>query len=595
MSEVTRPIRVTQLPKAANAAGAEVLVIQNGDVKMMKTSTWQAALKGDKGDPGEATPEVQAVQAKLAELNAIFQRLSELIELHGHRDEIDELLSIKQALVDLADRLLAIDDLHARQELLDRVHASIAAVDIAADPVNLAAILAAPDEADRAEAANTAAQTALSEAVYPKLLRDPLKPLIGSESQALVLDGASGHSASIDLLKGSTAAFYNAGDFTDLLNLTAGTFERRGKDGLWAAGDGNVVHHDEDGNPLGLLLEQTRTNLLTHTSSFSPLAWTPNGAVLESDAYSGPLGANTATKLTSASTGGTGYTQLYQAVTPLANTEYQASILAKADQTDWIYFRTFGFDQLGSHWGAYFNVRTGVVGTLGNPSVKATIEREKDGWWRCIVSQPIGADNSGHLAINLVPGDAAGIFNHPLDGSMSVFISGAQMEAGSTATSPIVNDTSSVVTRPNFDVTIDTTAHPFPWSETEGTILWDVEFLDNAICALWMTGSLQIHRSTSGQVIIYAGGPNGFGPAGTAYAGSHRIALSWKDGQISCTVDGVTRTELVASVPLSFPNSIDLNSRYGVRGNKILKTLSHFPRWMDDDEREAWTNGGDIA
>ena len=188
-------------------------------------------------------------------------------------------------------------------------------------------------------------------------------------------------------------------------------------------------HDPVTGESLGLLIEESRTNLLTYSERFDQ--WNPTNIAVATNATTAPDGASTAAKLSS--TTGT-WASFCQQNFAGSGTRV-LSVFAKAAESSWI--AAGGIGSGGEL--AWFNLSTGLPGAKDPNVLSSSMEAFPDGWYRCSLVcdfqsyggvVPVSGDNS----INIAPvGDG-------------IFIWGAQLEAGSFPTSYIPT-TSSTVTR----------------------------------------------------------------------------------------------------------------------------------------------------
>ena len=202
-----------------------------------------------------------------------------------------------------------------------------------------------------------------------------------------------------------------------------------------------------------LLLESQRTNLIPYSQTFDNSYWEGYASVIANTAIS-PDGTQNADTNRSAgiypSAGGVGSATV-------VNT---ASIFAKANPSG-ASTLSFGMNRYGAGDGitCTFNLTTGTAGTptlSGTASSgSAKIESYGNGWYRCIITC-IASTTAGTLSFNPVN---------------NCYIWGAQLEAGSYATSYIPTTTASV-TR-NAD-SCNKTGISSLIGQTEGTILWDI-------------------------------------------------------------------------------------------------------------------------
>jgi hypothetical protein len=229
---------------------------------------------------------------------------------------------------------------------------------------------------------------------------------------------------------------------------SAGTYV--GSDGLIKTATTNEARFDHDpvtGESLGLLVEESRTNLLLQSEDFST-TWTATRASVSTNAIIAPNGAITADKLIEDnSLNNTHLVVSASGATTVAGLQYVYSVFAKAAERSWILLSP------GGAWGyAWFDVLNGVVGSVvdGGSSPTASIQPVGNGWFRCSIG--VTAVDAKGYQILLATGN--NVVTYTGDGTSGIYLWGAQLEAGSFPTSYIPT-TSSTVTRA-ADVLTDT-------------------------------------------------------------------------------------------------------------------------------------------
>lgn len=174
------------------------------------------------------------------------------------------------------------------------------------------------------------------------------------------------------------------------------------------------------GESLGLLIEQSSTNLLTYSQDFSNAVWTKTNATITTGANIAPDGTQTASKLIeSTSTGGHNVSNL---VTVISATNYTSSIYAKASERGYILM----FDNnLGV--GKYFNLFTGtILGNFGAGPASATITPVGNGWYRCTITNTTTSTNQ--TGVNVYISTDGSSISYTGNGYSGVYLWGAQLE-----------------------------------------------------------------------------------------------------------------------------------------------------------------------
>ena len=168
-----------------------------------------------------------------------------------------------------------------------------------------------------------------------------------------------------------------------------------------------------------LLLEPSRTNLVTNSEYFGASAWTKQEMTIASNSGIAPDGSLSATKVipTTASS-----THQIETGNIISSTQCAFSVFAKADGYD----RFVILDQAVASNGATFYLSTETVVTIGTAT--ATIENYGSGWYRCTII----ANTTGMRIY--IPNSSSAISG---DGTSGVLLWGAQVEAGSYPTSYI--------------------------------------------------------------------------------------------------------------------------------------------------------------
>jgi hypothetical protein len=192
-----------------------------------------------------------------------------------------------------------------------------------------------------------------------------------------------------------------------------------------------------------------RRNLLTFTEQFDNAAWNKSGVTVTANAAVAPDGTATANRLVEASTNEAHF--INQPLPPVTDIGVVGSVFARADTRDHI---TLHFSGSAARATASFNLSAGTVRatrvTGGFTGGTATITDVGGGWFRCSFAVGgIAIANTAQPQIQIDDGVTALSDNgvsYLGDGISGIFIWGAQLELGSTAT-----DYQRVTTR--FDVT----------------------------------------------------------------------------------------------------------------------------------------------
>jgi hypothetical protein len=232
---------------------------------------------------------------------------------------------------------------------------------------------------------------------------------------------------------------------------------------------------------LGLLIEESRTNLLAYSEQFDNAYWTKTAVTVLPNQTIAPDGTLTADALiVNAST----TTHQISRASVVASSVCAASIYAKAAGVN-----TFTIlDGTGTN-GAAFNLATGLVTNVGT-GVGLMIA-QGNGWYRCI---SIATTTGFRLYCPTPAANATG------DGFNGIFIWGAQLEAGSFATSYIAT-TGSQVTRSTDAASMTGTNFSSWYNNAEGTFYSETGATPDAV----YPSTMSVNDNTSSNVMLIQG------------------------------------------------------------------------------------------
>lgn len=202
---------------------------------------------------------------------------------------------------------------------------------------------------------------------------------------------------------------------------------------------------DSSGNLLGLLVEEARTNLATYSESFDNVVWSEQSIdTIVSGSTNAPDGLSSAEVLVA--TSGTAAHIVYRMHVLLSGTKYAWSIYVKKNTHRYVAIALEG-DVANNYATAVFDLDGGgVVATqTGVGSSSGTIETTSqtnigNGWYRLVLVASINSVTvypwiglAGAATGNTL--SSTGEISVSATGTESVYLWGAQLEAGSFATS----------------------------------------------------------------------------------------------------------------------------------------------------------------
>jgi len=276
---------------------------------------------------------------------------------------------------------------------------------------------------------------------------------------------------SLDLRFADTKSLTDAVTGQSLVTFTrasSGTYV--GSDGVLrtaAVNEPRFDHNPTTGESLGLLVEEQRTNLLLQSNGFDT-TWTNSLTTETANAGTAPDGTNTAWELKDSVDASASQHLLSQ--TPasfVSGTAYTFSVWAKSGTLSHVAL-TFPSTAFGSTLTTRYNLATGTAASVA-AGTTATVTAFPGGWYRVTTSTTATASASGTLNIRLAQ---SGTASYQGDGTGTILIWGAQLEAGAFPTSYIPT-TTATATRSADVASVTGTAFSSWYSQSEGTVFGD--------------------------------------------------------------------------------------------------------------------------
>lgn len=343
----------------------------------------------------------------------------------------------------------------------------------------------------------------------------------------------------------------------------------------------------------GLLIEESRPNLLAQSSGFNTGSWTVANATITGSATTSPDGTNNASKLAENTTSSTDH-PLYTpgATTVTAGAAYTVSFYLKQSERTWAAVGIFD----GGWLRAYFNLATGVVGTVA-AGTTATITPAGSGFYRCTITRTM-ATTSAYAGVWTANADNS--FSYAGTVGSGIFVWGAQLEAGAFATSYIPTTTTSL-TRNADDVSMTGTNFTSWYNQSAGTLVarfapavanFGANRYPVAISAGASTNAFAI-RMSSGAFLGYcltAGVNQYFNSAGTASAGVYAICGLSLDSTGGVFSANATLSTPVSSATLPTVDRLALgNFTGGAQGAYHIAQIWYYPQRLINRETQAFT------
>ena len=283
--------------------------------------------------------------------------------------------------------------------------------------------------------------------------------------------------------------------------------------------------------PLGgcprILVEPLRTNNILYSEQFDNVYWDKSLVTITPNAAVAPDNNTTADKFIPNTTNSVHSISK----TGLASNAYTFSVFAKAGGET-----NFSMWLRGASVRAEFNLSNGTIAV--NTATSAKIEPYPNGWYRCSVF-----DSTPGTTVHIYGRGGGAFAGNNVDG---FFLWGAQVEAGSNATSYIPTVAASV-TR-NADV-ISKTGVSSLIGQTEGTIFIDAQITNFADAAQsfitisdgTINNRVELRKSSSSQIILEGAASTGTFPGFTLSSvtvGRYKIAVAYKTGDTALFING---------------------------------------------------------
>ena len=368
---------------------------------------------------------------------------------------------------------------------------------------------------------------------------------------------------------------YNASTQVITINATATTGS--GSFTSWFVGNASPrfdYSPTNIGEPRGLLVEGSAINLCTYSQAISGAGWnaaTGYTVTTNTTDLLSPAGDNTATKLVYTS----GYARCIQTVNLAANTTYTMSYWIKS---------------VGTHTFRVYDLTAGadIASSIGSIPVTSS-------WTRVQKTFTTGASTSScWFYVANDGGPTAG---------MTAYVWGAQVEAGSGASSYIPTGASQV-TRTSESCTISGTNFSSWFTQGEGTLYAYsdviksnnrnlVARIENAGATNYIEMGLNAVGYTT-EAVAYAGGA--FTSLGSAYTPvvnvPYKSAYTWSNGRLNLGANGTTPTAVSATLVTDLI-CIGIGGGFGMTDiylrNGHIRQLKYYPMVMTNAQLQALT------
>ena len=345
-----------------------------------------------------------------------------------------------------------------------------------------------------------------------------------------------------------------------------------------AALNGPRLEYDASGNPLGLLIEEARTNLLTN-SNVPPSG---GGAVLVKNAIA-PNGAQDAWTMTYSS--GVGY-NAPSGASFISGTAYTFSFYFKrgtGTQQIWTLLYGAVFNNNGGNVVAIYDIESETA-TINVSGATANVQDVGNGWYRCSCSAIATASSTSGQQIYRQGATEAGKYD---------YVYGFQVETGAFPTSYIPTS-GSAVTRAKDVASLP--VERFAYNQPQGTVVAFQETFGTA-------GNLvpwEIHTANTNRIVYNAKSSTATIITGGSVQASlnhadqlpsvfYKQGLAFKKDDIASSLDASTLTDTSGTIPTV--SSFKIGTDYSLLSmlNGHIKHIQYYPKRLSNEELELLT------
>ena len=361
------------------------------------------------------------------------------------------------------------------------------------------------------------------------------------------------------------------------------------KDGLIEiVGSGKARIDFKDDAKGALLLEPTRSNLITYSEDFSNAAWTKSNSLITSNSVISPNGTLNADKLVESNFNGDHYVSS-QIISVSSGQITNTIWLKSAERTQAVIFEQVSVK------GIYVDLESGTfIKNLVNTPDSYSIFKDSNGW----VKVSITTTNSSTSRLRIYP-SKNGSVSYQGDGASGVYIYGAQLEQGSYATSYIPTQ-GSAVTR--VADACNNAGNNQVINSTEGVLYIEADilktsgtgFLASISNGLSLSESINIRQQSSGTLSfqLSSGGLNTFINTTDWSEGINKIALRYNSTGINVYINGNSKG-INSAITYPNMNNLDIASRPDQIGQLIellkVKDVRLYNTALTDAELQALT------
>ena len=396
----------------------------------------------------------------------------------------------------------------------------------------------------------------------------------GGPQPSLVLDfaGTGTLDPRVTFTRSTTGTYYNSSGVLSTAAINAPRFD----------------YNPSTLAPLGLLIEQSSTNLLTYSQDFSNAVW--NKTVTLGGTTTAPDGTNTGQLIYPSVSGA--FRVAYQVTAGLTLGKYTWTVYGKAQNKSWLYFNPPG----GGTVNIYFNLSTNQVGTIAS-GYTASIQDVGNGWRRCVVTDTTNQTYSFGAIIGVCDADNSGTATK--NGTDGIYIWGSQTENLTFPTSYIPT-TSAQVTRASDNASMTGTNFSSWYNQSQGTLYAESSTADTFPTAFAVGDTTANNRIQVGlcpiaglglrsYVITNGVQQNNVTVGNYTLRSFAKIALSCISGAFTGAFNGTASSTATGNMPVCTQATIGQANYTGQYQNGTFKKIAYYPVTLTNAQLQSLT------
>ena len=366
-----------------------------------------------------------------------------------------------------------------------------------------------------------------------------------------------------------------------------------------ASGVPRFDHNPISGDSLGFLVEEQRTNLVTYSSEFDNAAWTKNAVAISANTIIAPDGTLTGDKLTVDST--LGAHGLYEILTVSASTAHTGTVYLKRGDYQYGYISLFGTGS--TYYTAVFDLNNGTLSSTNGSSTSTSITSVGNGWYRVSLTVNsasttgvvyIGASNAATLTYS------GGVPSYTGNGVGSIYIWGAQLEAGGFATSYIATVASQVtraadaasMTGTNFSSWYNAGQWTAYAEATSAAVTLNSTVFSISDGTGSTTNKINVDTGSNIRTFNYSNGVNNYILSSLATISNNsmfKVATAVAANDVAATANGntVKTSSAMTLMPLNIIRLSFFDNNYL---NGTIKKFAYYPRRLSNEELQEMTS-----